>query len=248
MKEHLQQATVTAAICVLAIAAYTTLKDGTRAQAAPAASPRTPSTLHVTGAGTVDVRPDHAVITFSVRGRGGSLSDAERVADAKMSRLLAAMSTKGVLRRDMQTQGQNASRVGSGGRFVAYQTLQVTVRHVLEAGKLVSAGVATGAARDSQGPVYTLESKQRAEDAALAAAVRQARSRADAVAAAAGLHITGVVTIQETTEQPPYYPGPVYGAADGVAASTQALAPMPTRPGRQEVSANVTVVYAYAPS
>jgi hypothetical protein len=40
MREHLRQVTVTAAICVLAIAAYTTIKDGTRAQAAPAASAR----------------------------------------------------------------------------------------------------------------------------------------------------------------------------------------------------------------
>jgi uncharacterized protein YggE len=248
MREHLRQVTVTAAICVLAIAAYTTIKDGTRAQAAPAASARMPSALHVTGSGTVHVRPDRALITFSVRGRGTSLADAERVANAKMSRLLAAMSAKGVARRDLQTQEQNASRVGGSSQYIAYQTLQVTVRHVLGAGKLVSAGVATGAARDSEGPVYTLEGKQRAEDAALAAAVKQARSRADAVAAAAGLRIIGVVSIQQTEQPQVYYPGPIYGDAAGVTAANQALAPMPTRPGRQEVSASVTVVYAYASS
>lgn len=248
MNEHLRQVTVTAAICVLAIAAYTTVKDGTRAQAAPSTSTRTPSTLHVTGAGTVHVRPDRALITFSVRGRGTSLADAERVANAKMSSLLAAMSAKGVARRDMQTQEQHASRVGDSGHFIAYQTLQVTVRHVLGAGKLVSAGVATGAARDSEGPVYTLQGKQRAEDAALAAAVKQARARADAVAAAAGLRITGVVSIQQTEQPQPYYPGPIYSDAAGVLSAKQALAPMPTRPGREEVSASVSVVYAYASS
>jgi len=248
MNEHLRQVTVTAAICVLAIAAYTTVKDGTRAQAAPAASTRTSSTLHVTGAGTVHVRPDRALITFSVRGRGTSLADAQRVANAKMSSLLAAMSAKGVARRDMQTQEQNASRVGNSGHFIAYQTLQVTVRHVLGAGKLVSAGVATGAVRDSEGPVYTLESKQQAEDAALAAAVKQARSRADAVAAAAGLRITGVVSIDQTQQPQPYYPAAYSDAAGATLTAKQALAPMPTRPGREEVSASVTVVYAYASS
>ena len=248
MNEHLRQVTVTAAICVLAIAAYTTVKDGTRAQAAPAASTRTSSTLHVTGAGTVHVRPDRALITFSVRGRGTSLADAQRVANAKMSSLLAAMSAKGVARRDMQTQEQNASRVGNSGHFIAYQTLQVTVRHVLGAGKLVSAGVATGAVRDSEGPVYTLESKQQGEDAALAAAVKQARSRADAVAAAAGLRITGVVSIDQTQQPQPYYPAAYSDAAGATLTAKQALAPMPTRPGREEVSASVTVVYAYASS
>jgi uncharacterized protein YggE len=248
MNEHLRQVTVTAAICVLAIAAYTTVKDGTRAQAAPAASARTPSALHVTGSATVHVRPDRAVITFSVIGRGRSLAGAERVANAKMSSLLAVMSAKGVARRDMQTQNQNVSRVDGTGHFIAYQSLQVTVRHVLEAGKLISAGVATGAAHDSEGPVYSLESQQSAEDEALAAAVKQARSRADAIAAAAGLHITGVVSIQQTQQPQPYYPGPIYSNAAGVVAAKDALAPMPTRPGRQEVSASVTVVYGYASS
>ena len=52
MKEHLQQVTVTAAICVLAIAAYTTVKDGTRAQAdwfhAQRRCPKLPQSITIT--------------------------------------------------------------------------------------------------------------------------------------------------------------------------------------------------------
>jgi uncharacterized protein YggE len=56
------------------------------------------------------------------------------------------------------------------------------------------------------------------------------------------------VSIQQTEQPQTYYPGPIYSDAAGVMAAKQALAPMPTRPGRQEVSASVTVVYAYASS
>jgi uncharacterized protein YggE len=247
MKDYLRQLTTTAAICVLAIAAYTTIKGEDSTASARTVTPSaTSSVLHVTGASTVHVRPDRALITFSVRGGGHSLAAAERTASRKMNRLLGAMTADGVMRRDLQTQDQNASAAG-GGHYIAYQQLNVTVRHVLAVGKLVSDGVATGAARDSEGPVYSLTSEQSAYREALAAAIKQARARADAIAGAAGLHVTGVVSIQQVRQpQPVPYPGVVYGAAADTAVDR--MIALPARPGRRDVSASLTVVYAYAPA
>jgi uncharacterized protein YggE len=94
-----------------------------------------------------------------------------------------------------------------------------------------------------RGRCSDLASKQRGYRAALAAAVKQARSQAAAIAAAAGLRITGVVSIQE--DQNDRYA--VYGAASADALVPAQVVAVPTRPGRSQVSASVTAVFADAP-
>ena len=127
--------------------------------------------------------------------------------------------------------------------YVAEQSLTVTVRDISRAGKLDAAGVSAGA-HSSEGPVFSLASKQRGYRAALAAAVKQARSQAAAMAAAAGLRITGVVSIQEDQNNP----YPVYGAATADSLAPTRVLAVPTRPGRSQVSASVTAVFADAPA
>jgi len=245
MREHLRQATLTAAVCVLAIAAYTTIRAGSDTASARAASPPSGSALHVTGAATVRLKPDQAVISFTTRGHGATLAAAQNRASRAMRAVIAAMTAGGVANRDMQTHDQYATRAGrQAAGYVAHQSLTVTVRHISHAGRLNAAGVSAGA-HSSEGPVFSRASEQQGYRAALAAAVRQARAQAAAMAAAAGLRITGVVSIQE--DQSDRYA--VYGAT----ASADALAPdrvaaVPTRTGRSQVSASVTAAFAYAPA
>jgi uncharacterized protein YggE len=247
MKDYARQVTLTAAICVLAIAAFETIKGGSSNASARAVTVSgTSQVLHVTGSSTVHVRPDEAVIEFQVRGHGHSLAAAENVASRKMTTLIGAISADDVARKDMQTHDQNASRL-SAGVYVAYQSLTVTVRHILAAGKLVAAGTSAGA-RSTEGPVYSLSGQQQAYGQALAAAVKEAHMRAQAIAAAAGLRITGVVSIQQVQQQPTYYPGPVYDAAAVPNGIQKLAATVPTRPGRRDVSASVTIVYSYGSS
>lgn len=241
MREHLRQATLTAAVCVLAIAAYSTIRGGSDTASARAASASSGDALHVTGAATVNLKPDRAVISFTTHGRGPTLAAAQNRASRKMRAVIAAMTAGGVAGRDMQTHDQYATRAARHvAGYVADQSLTVTVRDISRAGKLDAAGVSAGA-HSSEGPVFSLAGKQRGYRAALAAAVKQARSQAAAMAAAAGLRITGVVSIQE--DQNDRYA--VYGAASAVAPA-RVLA-VPTRPGRSQVSASVTAVFADAP-
>ena len=79
-------------------------------------------------------------------------------------------------------------------------------------------------------------------DAALRDAVTNARAHADAAAALIGAHVTGVISVDDTTGQSPepyYYGRALFAAAD-------AVAPMPVEHGTQPVSATVTVVFSYA--
>jgi uncharacterized protein YggE len=244
MREHLRQATLTAAVCVLAIAAYTTIRDGSDTASARAASPPPGDVLHVTGAATVNLKPDRAEISFTTHGRGSTLAAAQNRASRAMRAVIAAMTAGGVAGRDMQTHDQYATRAARHvAGYVAEQSLTVTVRDISRAGKLDAAGVSAGA-HSSEGPVFSLAGKQRGYRAALAAAVKQARSQATAMAAAAGLRITAVVSIQE--DQNDGYA--VYDAASANALTPSRTLAVPTRPGRSQVSASVTAVFADAPA
>jgi uncharacterized protein YggE len=72
--------------------------------------------------------------------------------------------------------------------------------------------------------------------------VRDARAKADAVAAAAGMHVTGVVSVNET-QQP--YQG-YARLAESVPYAAVHSAVVPVKHGTQKVSADVTVVFAYS--
>jgi uncharacterized protein YggE len=245
MKEHLRQATLTAAVCVLAIAAYTTIRSGSDTAAARTASAPSGNALHVTGAATVRLKPDRATISFTTHGHGPTLAAAQNRSSRAMRAVIAAMTAGGVANRDMQTHDQYATRAGRhAAGYVAYQSLTVTVRHISHAGRLEAAGVSAGA-HSSAGPVFSLASKQQGYRDALAAAVKQARSQAAAMAAAAGLRITGVVSIQEDQSDRYAVYGPAYGDALSPA---RVAAAVPTRTGRSQVSASVTAAFAYAPA
>jgi uncharacterized protein YggE len=205
---------------LLATPVTATIRDGSDAASARATSAPSGNALHVTGAATVDLkRRSGRDLVHHARPRGRRWRPAQNHASRAMRAVIAARTARGVAGRDMQTHHQYATRAG---------------RHV--------AGVRAGA-HSSEGPVFSLASTQRGYRAALTAAVKQARSQAAAMAAAAGLRITGVVSIQE--DQNDRYA--VYGAASGDALAPARVVAVPTRPGRSQVSASVTAVFADAP-
>ncbi len=242
MPDHRQLA-VTAAVAVLAIAAYQAV-HGTPAAPA-AASPRQGSGvlapfLRFTGSGKVTMRPDRGTITFSTHGTGSTLADAENQASAAMRAVIKRLRADGVAQADMRTNDVSGGARPRHGDYTADQGLTVTVRDLARTGKLLADGTSAGAA-SVYGVDFSIAEQDRAYDQALAAAVRNARAKADAAAAVAGLHVSGVVSVDETQSQP------VYFAAQSAAAGT-AVAPerVPVQRGTQQVSAQVTVVFSYS--
>ena len=240
----LRQSIVVAALCVLSIAAYQAVRANPAAARAAAATAHSslPSFLRFQGTGTVSVRPDLATIDFQVGGSGSTLIDASNQATYAMARVLKAMKDRGVARWDMQTNGVNGSCDQRTGTCSAGEGVTVTVRRVAITGQLIAAGIDAGATA-SYGPSFSSNERAAAQRHALGAAVANARLKAEAAAAAAGLHLGGVVSVAESNPQPYYYPGPF----DGVAASFgDKAASVPIRLGRQLETATVTVVFAYS--
>jgi uncharacterized protein len=238
----LRQMVTTAAVCVLVLAGYTATHGGTaRAVSRPGAptSGALQPFLRFTGTGHVKLRPDQATIDFSTHGTGSTLSSAQQAASAAMRRLIARMHADGVAERDMQTQDVSGGAVyNEPGTYEANQSISVLVRDVARTGRLLADGAAAGATAQS-GPSFSVSHQRAAYAAAVRAAVGDARAKADAAARAAGLHITGVVSVNESGNTPVFNRSLAYDALAGVPAS------VPVRHGREQFDATLTVVFSY---
>jgi uncharacterized protein len=197
--------------------------------------------LRFTGTGTVQVKPDTASISFSTSGEHSDKSAAVNEASAAIRRVITAMSKHGVSHKDLQTSA-DVYHDPNRGIYIASESLQVTVRDVKAAGKLVADGLNAGA-DSSSGPYFSLTDQSTGYDAALREAVANARAHADAAAALIGAHVTGVISVDDTTQPAqPYYDRTLeFSAAAG------AVAPIPVKHGTQQVSAMVVVMFSYAP-
>jgi uncharacterized protein len=236
-----RQLVTTAAVAVLAIAGYQAVHEPSPAPAAssPRASGMLQPFMRFSGSGTTTMRPDQGTISFSTHGVGNTLLDAQNQASQAMQSLITKLHADGVPGIEMQTNGvEGYKRQGLSG-YAADQSLTVTVRQVSKIGKLLADGAAAGA-QSSSGIDFSTNEKRRSYNDALRAAIGDARAKAEAVAAAAGLHVSGVVSVDETQASQPYY---------GVQFAAEKAAPsavnVPIKRGTQQVSAQVTVVFAY---
>ena len=195
------------------------------ADAAPAGK-----TITVTGTGSVETVPDRATFSFTVRTDAGTAKDALAQNGVAADAVVAAL--KGA---KVQTSGLTLDqRYDANGNPIAGYTATTTVTAdapLAQVGSLVDAAVAAGATNVS-GPSFSRSDLDTLYDAALKDAVADAKSKAAAVAAAAGLTLGDVQTVVEGSQAP--VPLPLAAAGD----STK------IEPGTQEVDATVTVTFA----
>jgi uncharacterized protein len=202
-------------------------------------------TISVQGVGTIFVKPDIAEISLGVDITRSKLSDARSDAATAMNAIIDALHQLGIADTDIQTSYLNINPTwdysGSGQKVTGYEVdniLQVKVRDLDKLGDVVDNSVNAGATTVN-GITFELSDPTSAQSQARTAAVKDARARADELASAAGVSITGVSAISETSYSMPW---PVYAnAGGGVMAPDQA--PTPVVPGNSEVTVNVSVVY-----
>jgi uncharacterized protein len=234
----------------LALALAFSLRGGSGPETAFAAATAAPGsaispgdrTLTFTGSGDVELQPDTAIVGVSVHGDGASSDDAQAVASDKMKAILQALRSLDsvhIADADLETQGVNTSPDWEHeGRFISDQSLSVTIHDPAHAGEVMAAATQAGA--DSvNGPSFSLAEQSAAYRDALRSALADARSKADAAAAAMSVHILGTTTISENSGGG----GPIMYAAD--AAGKAASSAPPVQIGPVTVSAQVTVTFAY---
>lgn len=215
----------------------------------PAANAQSPvRTISVTGDGFLTAANDTARLGFGVEGRGATRPVALRRSSANLRRVLAAVRGLGVADRDLRTRGVSvARRRDRRGRklpgYVAHGGVTAVVRDVTRTGAVVDAAVAAGAA-SVDGPSFFIDDPQALLRRALVAALRDARSKAEALAAEAGLTLGRAISIRDST----FVPSESDFAFDddsGGGGGGQDLGRRvaPTEPGRTRVFGTVYVVF-----
>jgi len=177
------------------------------AAAAQGSSPATG--LFVQGSGTAYGTPDMAVLTLGVEVVDPQVQTALTQADTAMSKVRSAFLDGGVQSADVHTATFNVWREDvrdrdgnvTGERYHVVHSYRVTVRDLTSVGRLLSAAVEAGA-NNVQGITFGLSDPGALQRQARAAAMNDAKERAQQLASLAGVTLGRPLSIQESTANP----------------------------------------------
>lgn len=227
--------------------------------------------LVVSGEGQSRRVPDMAVFSAGVVTQGKTGGDALSANATRMDEVVKALNRAGIADRDIQTSALSlqpqysnpeqeaeirarmtrepyvAPAQPQAPRIIGYEArnnVQVRVRELGEMGRIIDTLVQAGA-NQVDGPSFTLDQPKAALDEARTEAVREARSRAELYARAAGLRIARILSISEGGG---YYPQPIIvtGRMAG-APPAPPPPPSPVVPGELMLGATVSVQFALRP-
>jgi uncharacterized protein YggE len=198
----------------------------------------------VTGVGEVSGTPDTLTAEFAVETTAATIALALDGASAAATRMHDALVKAGVAKADLQTSNFTiGSKLNDQQAIIGYtvnEGLTAKIRDLPHAGNLMSAAIAAG------GDAARLNSVSFAieKDAGLLTKARKnafadARKKAELFARAAGRPLGRVLTVTETT--------PSFGGGGALYSHAAMDSPFPIEPGRQQLTATVTVDWALDP-
>jgi hypothetical protein len=197
--------------------------------------------ISVMGVGKFSVRPDVADVSLGVIIQRPSAREARDAAAQRMTEIIVALRALGIAEEDIRSATIDLSPTydynSSSPRITGYQVSNIVTVHVLDIARVadvIDDAIAAGATTVS-GVTFDVSDRAAAEEQARELAIRDARARADGLAAAAGVTITGVASISETTVSTPW---PWYGVDRGAGE-----APTPVLPGTTDITISVSVAY-----
>jgi uncharacterized protein YggE len=194
--------------------------------------------ITVTGSGTALSVPNRAAFSFGVATQAKNASAALNGNSAEMRKVIDAVKKAGVAAKDVQTSSVSLSpRYSQNGEdivgYTATNTVNATIRSVSRSGAVIDAAVNAGA-NQVYGPTFTRTDETVLYRRALAAAVANARGKAQTLAGAAKVRLGRVRSIVESSA------GPIPIAEKAAAADVAA----PIEPGSQRIEATVTVEFS----
>lgn len=206
-----------------------------------------PRTISVTGNGKVYLSPDIATINVGVHTEDPDVAKALSDNTAAAKNVSEALAGFGVDPKDIQTTNfsiypmQQYGPAGEmlGVKYSVDNTVMITVRDLTKMGNILSTVVGEGA-NNIYGITFDVANREKALEDARKAAIADARVQAEELAAAAGVQVGQVISINissYTQPQPMYNYG--YGGGGGMAAA----APAPISSGQMIVTADATITY-----
>lgn len=210
--------------------------------------------------------PDVAMFSAGVVTQAPTASAALRENSTQMDRVIAALKRAGIADRDIQTSSINLSpqysdpvreaamrarEVGQpyvppndqARRIIGYEarnTVQVRVRNLANMGAVIDTLVSVGA-NEVNGPNFTLDEEEAAQNEARVEAVTKARQRAELYARAAGMRVARILSISEGGGYHPVRQIMVTGAR--AAGAPPPPPPPPVEPGELSIGVNVSMQF-----
>jgi uncharacterized protein YggE len=199
--------------------------------------------VSVSGTGKVTYVPNLVYISVGVSGEGKTANDAWQKNEETVKKLFEVLKQAGIDPKDMKTTG-----LGVSPRYVKHEDqepelvgytatydLSVTVRKLDEAGRVIDALVENGANRHVSIAFGHSDIEKMIDEARTKAAL-DARKKAELYVTASGASLGQVLSISEGQAYAPQYL--TLGVAE------KAAARLPIAAGTQDLSVNLTVVYA----
>jgi uncharacterized protein YggE len=206
--------------------------------------------LTVSGSGQSHAAPDEATVRLGVLAQATTAREAQDRVNRTAGAILAAIRKLEIPAERIQTSGLNLGPQYAQGRsdspritgYQASNSVSVRIDDLAKVGPAIDAGLAAGA-NNLDGVEFGLRDDGAARAAALTEAVRSARGKAEALAAALRVRLVEIVEVAEggvAISQPQPFRGRVMAmAADAVAT--------PVSAGQVGVDASVTVRWRIAP-
>jgi len=204
-----------------------------------------PPVVVTSGEGTVKRAPDQAWVTLAVESRAKTSREAQRLNADAMAAVIAKL--KGMLPADavrttaydLQPEYDYANGRQTLRGYAARNALEVRVDELPKVGDVLDAAVGAGGP-SANNIRFDLKDRATAERDALQRAVEDAKARATAAAAGAGMKIDRILRIEEQRPEMIPPPRPVMT----MRAETAAAPPTQVVPGELEIKATVTLTAA----
>lgn len=209
-----------------------------------------PARLNVSGTGQAVAQPDIATITLGVSAQADTAAEAMRQTAEQQQKVIDTLKTEGIEPRDIQTSGLNLSArmdypENQAPKLVGYaaqNTVTVRMRDISKLGVVLDKLVASGA-NEISGIGFSREDMREAEDEARAAAVKDARHKAELMAEAAGMRLGALRMLADSPMMQPPQPVMLRAAmADAKMEST------PVEAGELAVTAQVSATFDLLPA
>ena len=204
--------------------------------------------ITVTGTGIVKVVPDIAYINVGVTSQSENVSDAIQQNSNQAQAIKNELIASGIAEEDIQTSSfsvypqSNYDYNGNitGTVFVVNNNVYVTVRDLNTLGELLNTVTANGA-NSIYGISFDVQDKSEALQQSRELAITFAEQQAEEVAAASGVKLGEILTINVYSNDVPYVAMDSYGMGGG--GYPQSATKVPISAGNYVIPSQVTIQY-----
>jgi hypothetical protein len=209
------------------------------------------NTIAVSGEGKVEATPDLATVDVGVLSQGTTAAEVTTQNNTKVDQLIAFLKQQGVAAADISTSNFSLSPQQDYSKgtpvitgYQGQQSLTVKVHGVDKSQSVLNSilgGAANNGANEIDNVSLSVENPDALQQQAQTIAIANAKTKAQALAQAAGLSLGKVVNVSEQNTE---VPGPVPFALNSLAMSAGSAPVAPSiQTGSQEIDETMTVTF-----